>query len=296
MSTSEVDHQSFALKMEIASRTVGMVSLMGRYDNIMKFFTRVQREAGGSSNLDSDLLDLEVLRLRVSRWGEASWLSGNVANLRGLSSRAGSRKHVSRAMEILDDIATHFEDFAKTAEHHEVEDEVPDVSDSDSTNEQILTRRLRGISNGRLSNTNILAKGRWLLKFDQFCHKSFHRQCQLSTTQAKWIVQNEDDLQGLIGELKHSVKDLEISLKALCPRNHARISQLCNSEVQNLRRHNPLSFSQLVLLYTVAAASVDIPLKDAILREEKNSAPANVHTNVGGTAGSRLQFDSSNRI
>jgi hypothetical protein len=282
--------------MRSASRTVGMVSLMGRYDNIMKFFTRVQSEASCASDLESQMLDLEVLRLQFSRLGEAVRLSGNNANLKALGARVENRKHVSRAMEALDDIATHFEEFSKTVEHHEVQDDVARVPDSSATDQEILAHGLRGISNGRLCNTNTLNKGRWLLKFDMFCHKSFRRQCQLSMSQAKWIVHTQDEVYRLTDVLRFYVKDLESSLESMSPTNHARISQLCEFEVQRLLRRNSLNSSQLFVLDSLAKAFSDYPLEEAIYREEKNTATANARSNVGGTAGSGLQFDRRNRF
>lgn len=281
--------------MEFASRTVGMTSLMGRYDNIMKFFTRIQSAPSCASDLKSSMLTLEVLRLRLSRWGDAVGLSGDVANLKCLGARAESRKHIYFAKEILDTVGSRFEELARAAEHHAVDDEDVQVPDSDSTDHGILIRRLRGVSNDRLCNSNTLEKGRRLLKFDRFCHRSFRRQCKLSMAQVKWTVDSDDHLKKLITDLVISVRLLELKLESMCPGRHALIPSLCDIEVRQLIRNNPISPAQLALLKD-ATMFPDTPFEDAILREEKRAAAARVQSNNKGTAGSSLKFDKNNRF
>ncbi|KAM0701539.1 hypothetical protein Q7P35_006798 [Cladosporium inversicolor] len=257
--------------MEFASRTVCMISLMGRYDNIVKFFTRVQNIACCASALGPEMLRLELLRLRISRWADDVGLSGNVANLHGLRARAESRRYIFHAKETLD------EAIAKVVRDREVEHEVANQSKKDSVDREILIQRLRSVSNSRLCNSNTLSKGRWFLKFDRFCHRSFRRQCELSIAQDKWIVHVYGDLDKLTKDLTVSVKDLELGLESSCSNSHAHISPSCDYEVRQLLRHL-LSPAQITFLKD-STTFPDVPLEEAILREEKSVGEPQVQSN-----------------
>ena len=70
--------------MKAVGLTISMVSLVGRFENVMNLFTHVYIIDLPASDLGDNMLNLAVLRLRFARWGATIGVSRNVTHLKQL--------------------------------------------------------------------------------------------------------------------------------------------------------------------------------------------------------------------
>ena len=99
--------------LEVTGVDVSVVSLIGPFRNIRSFFTSFKNARSSASELKENILAVEILHLRFSRWGAAVKLSGEVANPKVLHTAARNRTDISEAKGLLAQIASHFEDTAR---------------------------------------------------------------------------------------------------------------------------------------------------------------------------------------
>ncbi|KAG9228056.1 prion-inhibition and propagation-domain-containing protein [Amylocarpus encephaloides] len=66
--------------MEIAGLTIGIAGLASIFNNIVDSFEYIRLARSFGRTFETNLLRLDVARLRLSRWGEAVGLSGNVTD------------------------------------------------------------------------------------------------------------------------------------------------------------------------------------------------------------------------
>ena len=161
--------------------------LLYPFDNVMTLFTYIDKVAFLSVDVNRDMLSLELLRLRFSRWGAGIVLSDEVVDLKKLCANV-RKKDVSTAKDELARMVQCFEDFAKTTNDEDVEGEVSDPPGSDASNRKVLVATMRALSDSRQCKDKTLrrAKPNFLLR--KFFDKEFRRQCTLCSANLKWIV------------------------------------------------------------------------------------------------------------
>ena len=70
--------------MEAASFAVGLIALAGLFNNAVDCFEYVQLGRRFGADFQTSLLKLDNARLRLSRWGQAVGLSGDLGNVQSL--------------------------------------------------------------------------------------------------------------------------------------------------------------------------------------------------------------------
>lgn len=111
------------LIMEIAGMAIGAVSLLSMFENAITCFTRVRMVKTFGSDLLLFMIRLEVLDLRLTRWGEAAGLNERskdnkprITNLR-TSDQALANK-------VLKQIETRFEDAVKALQDIDIGEDI----------------------------------------------------------------------------------------------------------------------------------------------------------------------------
>ena len=90
--------------MEPIGLTVGIVGLVSVFNNAVDCFEYVQLGRSFGTNFQTSLLKLDNARLRLSRWGQAVGLSGDVANVQSLQSTNLAEEDISKAERLLGQI------------------------------------------------------------------------------------------------------------------------------------------------------------------------------------------------
>jgi len=253
--------------MKVAGITISMVSLVGRFENVMKLFTHVNIVDLPASDLGESMLRLAVLRLWFARWGAAIGMSGNVTHLKQLGDEVQNFEDISKARDLLDQIASRFEDLANITRDHEVEARANQAPNDDSRDQATLIDRMRRIWKSYRCKPDTLKKAKWLFIFERIRHRSFRRQCKLSEAQVTWVMDEKDKLK----ELNHDLSDMMRQLHDLFPEFLARRKELYEREARWLLRQDWLTPS---LLYSLKCATVgfDVVLCDAIVKQESRIA------------------------
>jgi len=127
---------------------------------------------------------MEILHLRLSRWGAALKLSGEVASLKEPHAAVRYRTDVAAAKEVLARIASHFGDIAKITTGRRVESVVSTATGSLSTTSEALIQRMRDLAHSRQCKVKSLSKVHWYLMLEKIRNKSFRRQCRLAAANA----------------------------------------------------------------------------------------------------------------
>ncbi|OAG06629.1 uncharacterized protein CC84DRAFT_1162983 [Paraphaeosphaeria sporulosa] len=96
--------------MEPVGLTVGVVSLASLFNNAVDCFEYVQLGRNIGKDFQTSMLKLDNARLRLSRWGKAVSLSGDIAEVQSLESTALSAEDVPVAESLLGKILDLFAD------------------------------------------------------------------------------------------------------------------------------------------------------------------------------------------
>lgn len=98
---------------EITGLDASTASLIGPFRNIMAFFTYVQSALSSAYELEENVLEMEILHLRFSRWGAGARLTGEVTHLREIHAAVRCVEDIPAAKVILAQIASRLEEAAK---------------------------------------------------------------------------------------------------------------------------------------------------------------------------------------
>lgn len=96
--------------MEAGGLAVGIVALAGLFNNAVDCFEYVQLGRSFGTNFQTSLLKLDNARLRLSRWGQAVGLSGNIENVQSLEAAVIPAEDIPKAEKILGQILELFAD------------------------------------------------------------------------------------------------------------------------------------------------------------------------------------------
>ncbi|KAJ9144658.1 hypothetical protein NKR23_g5789 [Pleurostoma richardsiae] len=141
----------------IAAGAVGIATAFTACLDVFEY-VRLGREFG--RDYQTCQLNLTILRLRLSRWGEAV----GVYNDPQLGNPAASRKEIQAAKDTLIHVLTLFEDSARVSERFGIKADAevlaPNESDGDGML-VILNRRARDIATRRQKGASLLKLARW---------------------------------------------------------------------------------------------------------------------------------------
>lgn len=218
--------------MEIAGMAIGLVSLVSVFENAITCFTRVRMAKTFGSDLQLFMLRLEVLHLRLTRWGEAVGLNKPIKDIRAPSAEAQAL-----ANKLLKQITTHFEDAVKVVEGLDIGEDVA-ASTADLGDKKTLIERMHAMSIKRHPRPSI-------------------------TTKAKWVIYQKDKLSGLVEELSASVDQLAKVL----PADADTLTRICDDEASHLLDNRGIQQASVSMLEDVTA-KLDGKLADAIARHK----------------------------
>lgn len=231
------------LIMEIAGMAIAVVSLASVFENAITCFTRVRMVKSFGSDLQFFMVRLEVLHLRLSRWGEALGLNRPIDNSK-LPSTKTLTSEVKGVRDLLKQIETHFKAAVKVVEDLDIEEDAT-ASTADWGDTKSLIVGMRDLSFKRHPRTSVKSK-------------------------AKWVIYQKDKLETLIENLSKLINDLHHVL----PVDAAILTRACENETDQLLGSERLHQASVAMLEEVAAV-LDERLCDAIARHKaKVSASA----------------------
>ncbi|KAK2669758.1 HeLo domain superfamily [Fusarium oxysporum f. sp. vasinfectum] len=102
--------------MEVGGLVVGVIGLASLFNNVLDCFNYVHIGKSFGSRFQTSLLKLDNARLRLSRWGDAVGLSGNVDDATSLPSTIASEADRRQAEKMLGQILKLFEDARKISD------------------------------------------------------------------------------------------------------------------------------------------------------------------------------------
>lgn len=264
---------------EITGVDVSVVSLIGPFRNIMALFTSCQYARSSALELEGNILAMEILHLRFSRWGAALKFSGEVANPKELHAAVRYQTDVAAAKEKLAQIASHFEDIAKITTGRKVESVVSTATGSYPMTSEALIQRMRGLADTRQCKINPLSKVHWYLMLERIRKKSFRRQWKLGNAKANWIFSKEDKskITKLAKELAELMDDLEDHVSG----DDTIIRSCYDEEVSKILLEAPPGSPQLSSLRN-ALLRCDNRLQEAIAHRERGTVAGNPRVDENG--------------
>ncbi|KAF2734182.1 hypothetical protein EJ04DRAFT_512682 [Polyplosphaeria fusca] len=156
--------------MEPVSLAVSVGALAGLFNNAVDCFEYVQLGRSFGTDFQTSLLKLDNARLRLSRWGQAVGLSGNLEYARSLQEAAVSKENIDQAEEVLGQIIKLF------AEAEGISTEYKRSANSDDRNfaileahadmddlGQTLHEKMRELCIKRQNGTTLRKKVKWAL-------------------------------------------------------------------------------------------------------------------------------------
>ena len=229
--------------MEPAGLAVGVVALAGLFNNAVDCFEYVQLGKSLGKDFQTSTLKLDVARLRLSRWGEALGLSGDVTDVSSLGTTRLSAEDVPKAESLLGQILALFADaeemsgkYKSRAAAGDASLAVLDVQAEMDTLHRSLHEKMRGLSIRRQNKTPLRQK-------------------------AKWALYEKKQYDRLVADVIELVNALVEMFPALRPEQQ----ELCKAEVSDINGKD-----ELPVLGTIVA-SQDHDLYAAILEAMKKS-------------------------
>jgi len=224
------------MALEGAGLAVGIVALATTFNNAVDCFEYVQLGRAFGTDFQTGMLRLEHERLRVSRWGQAIGLSGEIKDTSSVLLATAPPENVTKADDTLKQILGLF---AKaegvSAKYVSRTTEADRIATFDSATDmdhlgQSLLAQMRTQSTNRQNKTPL-------------------------TRKVKWALYDEKHFNALIQDIANLVKDLV----QLFPAAHEEQRRLCRSEVSEINSRDAL------LALKNIVANQDKELKQAIV-------------------------------
>jgi hypothetical protein len=156
--------------MEAGGLAVGIVALTGLFNNAVDCFEYVQLGRSFGTNFQTSLLKLDNARLRLSRWGQAVGLSGELEDVRSLQEATVQKEDISKAERVLGQILELFADAEGISAKYKRSVQLDDASlaildvhaDMDAVG-QSLHNKMRKLCIKRQNRTPLRQKVKWAL-------------------------------------------------------------------------------------------------------------------------------------
>ena len=220
---------------EAAGLTVGVVALAGLFNNAVQCFEFIQLGRGFGKSFQTNLLQLDNARLRLSRWGSSLGLSDNLQGAQSLEERFGPQP-VEQARALLGQILELF-------------------GEAESVSDKYKSRAKA--NDGRLATYNAQTEldSATANLHNQIRQLSVERQNRTGLRQkAKWALYEEKSFRRLIED----VTELTHSLVELFPAAQEVQQRLCDHEVSSIGANEAIPVLREI------AAKQDRFLEDAI--------------------------------
>lgn len=248
--------------MEPAGLAVGALAIAGLFNNAVDCFEYIQIGRNFGQGYQTSLLKLDAARLRLSRWGQAVDISGELKDTQSLSQALESAQEVDKAEQILGQILDLFADaegisteFKKRAGRSEQELLVHDTQMDLEPAALTLHNKMRDLSIKRQNQTSLRQK-------------------------AKWALYQEKHFKKLIENITSLVNDLI----ELFPAAQASQKKLCTAEVAEMSAKGNLPMLGKVV------KSQDKLLEEAIVEAMKQMSPAAPNVTFSGSHNSGFQL------
>ena len=189
--------------MEIAGVAIGAVSLLSMFENAITCFTRVKMAKSFGPDLQLFMVRLEVLHLRLTRWGEAAGLNAPSKDNKPPSTNIRTSDQ-ALANKALKQIETRFEHAVKTVQDIDIGEDIA-ASTADLGDKKTLVEGIRAMSIKRHPRTSV-------------------------TSKAKWVIYQKDKLESLIEDLSKFLNDLDHVL----PAETTILTPICDDEASQL--------------------------------------------------------------
>ncbi|RYN60974.1 hypothetical protein AA0114_g851 [Alternaria tenuissima] len=156
--------------MEPAGLAVGIVALAGLFNNAVDCFEYVQLGSAFGTDFQVSLLRLDILRLRLSRWGKSVGLYGDLSNAHAIRLATGPPEDIEKAGNVLGqvmDLFAKMESKSKKYQSRTGETDgdltVLDVATNLEASAQSLHEKMRAMSIKRQNSTPLRPKVQWAL-------------------------------------------------------------------------------------------------------------------------------------
>jgi hypothetical protein len=156
--------------MEPAGLAVGIVALAGLFNNAVDCFEYVQLGSAFGTDFQVSLLKLDILRLRLSRWGKSVGLDGDLSNAHAIKLAAGPPEDIEKAGNVLGQIMDLFAKMESKSKKYqsrmgETDGDltVLDVATNLEVSGQSLHEKMRAMSIKRQNSTPLRPKVQWAL-------------------------------------------------------------------------------------------------------------------------------------
>jgi hypothetical protein len=206
------------------------IGIAGLFQAAMTCFTCVRIAKSSGSDLQTYMVRLVLLHVKLSRWGEAIGLTEEVHDVCSLKTGLTNSPNIETVESVLKQIRALFENAGKTA---------PDSNDrpgSDTGHYDNLIKGMRNITVHRQRKLDIVEK-------------------------VKWCLYAKEELAGLVENLDKLISDL----CDLFPSSDDITSQLCDEEASQLLDRGRIQPASLTLLEEVTAQQ-DPKLAEAVER------------------------------
>jgi hypothetical protein len=229
--------------MEPVGLAVGVIALAGLFNNAVDCFEYVQLGRNFSSKFQTSIIRLDNARLRLSRWGQAVGVGGDLAGVRSLDSATLSPEDVAKAEVVLGQIQKLF-------------------ADTEGISTSLKAKAKSGDSSLDVLDTRTELDATSASLHEKMRALSIKRQNKTSLTQkVKWALYKEKDFNRLLEDVVELVNDLV----GLFPAAQQVQLQLCESEVRDIDKDN------LPVLQQSATATEDKDLEVVIVQALKSS-------------------------
>ncbi|CZR68791.1 uncharacterized protein PAC_18690 [Phialocephala subalpina] len=155
--------------MEPVSFAVGIVSLAGLFSTAVEAFEYVQLGRSFGQNFQVNLLRLDVLQLRLSRWGEAVGIHQELETIRSLQQKDVTADEKAAAGKLIGMILNLLEDAKKksTGLKDDVFNEQADMENPALS----LHDKMRKLCRMRQRGTRLSTKFRWAIYDEKYLRK-----------------------------------------------------------------------------------------------------------------------------
>jgi hypothetical protein len=190
--------------MEAGGLAVGVIALAGLFNNAVDCFEYIQLGRSFGTNFQTSLLKLDNARLRLSRWGQAVGLSGELEDAQSLQEATVQKEDIPKAERVLGQILDLFANAEGISAKYKRSVKPDDASltildmhtDMDAVG-QSLHDKMRKLCIKRQNGTSLRQKVKWAL----YEEKHFKR-----------LIEDIIDLVSVLPEVFPTVKQKQLKL------------------------------------------------------------------------------------
>ena len=234
--------------MEIIGLSLALVPL---FNAAIDCFTLVKMAKSFDADLELNVVRLEVLHLRLARWGEAAGLGKHIDDSTMPDDKPLTHQEAT-IKRSLEQIQARFENAVKVVQDQDTGDA---VSAAELSEKSTLVRKFHNMSIKRHARTRV-------------------------ATKAKWVIYQKEKPESLIEELSELLNNLD----RVQPADVTVLTPICDDEASKLLENERLRQASVAMLENVAG-KLDGRLADSIARRKaklsasaRRNSPRNILT------------------